>query len=89
MKAHFYLTAITDLVRTNNTPRINDIEKGLYTDLEDWQFNAYLRFLGIKSKYPLAEFRTDLGNAYVYIEGVLVYRAELLAINPEPVEVED
>ena len=88
MKAFYYLTSVTDLVRNNNTPRINDIEKGLYTDLEDWRFDAYIRFIGIHSKYPTAKFRTDGNCAYVFVDGVLVYKSEIIAINPEPVEVD-
>lgn len=89
MKAFYYLSSITDLVRTDNTPRINDIEKGLFTDLKDWQFDAYIRFIGIKGNYPNAEFHVKSGLVYVLVDDVLVYKAELLAINPEPVEIED
>ena len=60
MKAFYYATVTTDLVRPNNTPLVNHFDKGLYTDLEDFAFDAYIRYLGIKEQFPNAVF-TPLG----------------------------
>ena len=89
MKAYYYISSITDLVRTNNTPRIKETEKELCTDMDDFRFCAFIRFLGIKKDYPTAELHNFDRGAYVLVDGVLVYSLELIAIDPNPVEVED
>jgi hypothetical protein len=89
MKAFYYITSTTDLVRTNNTPLIKYVDKELCTDLKDFQFSAFLRFTGIKRDYPTAEFHTTERGAYVLVDGVRVYETEVIAIDPCPVEVED
>lgn len=89
MKAFYYITSTTDLVRTNNTPLIKYVDKELCTDLDDFRFSAFLRFTGIKREYPTAEFHTTKKGAYVLVDGVRVYETEVIAIDPYAVEVED
>ena len=89
MKAKYYNSFVTDLVRTNNTPRIKDVEKDLCTDIEDFVLTAYLRFMGIKMEYPTAVLEYTGKGARVIVDGVLVYEKELLYIDPEPVEIPD
>ena len=89
MTAYYYATSTTDLVRPNNTPLINYCDKGLYTDLEDFVMEAFLRFTGIKEKCPTAVF-SNLGfSVSVYVDGFEVYRKTILGIDPTPVEIPD
>lgn len=88
MKAFYYITSTTDLVRTNNTPLIKYVDKELCTDLDDFRFSAFLRFLGIKQEYPTAEFHSTEKGAYVLVDGVRVYETEVIAIDETPVEVD-
>jgi hypothetical protein len=88
MKANYYISFVTDLVRTNE-PIIKDVCKDLCSDFEDFVFTAYLRFMGIKRKYPTAIFERTERGARVIVDGVLVYELELLHIDPEPVEIPD
>ena len=89
MKAYYYLSLLTDLVRTDKAPLIKEPVKDLCTDSEDYLFGAYLRYVGIKEKYPVAEFVSGPYGASVLIDGIEVYRLELLYIEPTPVEVEE
>lgn len=88
MKTNYYISFVTDLVRTNE-PLIKDVCKDLCSDFEDFVFTAYLRFMGIKRKYPTAIFERTERGARVTVDGVLVYELELLHIDPEPVEIPD
>lgn len=88
MKANYYISFVTDLVRSNE-PIIKDVCKDLCSDFEDFVFTAYLRFMGIKRKYPTAIFERTERGARVIVDGVLVYELELLHIDPEPVEIPD
>lgn len=88
MKANYYISFTTDLVRTNE-PLIKDVCKDLCSDMEDFVFTAYLRFMGIKRKYPTAIFERTEKGAKVFVDGVMVYELELLYIDPDPVEIED
>lgn len=88
MKAYYFISFVTDLVRTTE-PLIKDVCKDLCSDFEDFIFNAYLRFMGIKLNYPTAIFKHTKRGAKVFVDGVMVYELELLHIDPEPVEIED
>lgn len=88
MKTNYYISFVTDLVRTNE-PLIKDVCKDLCSDFEDFVFTAYLRFMSIKRKYPTAIFERTERGARVTVDGVLVYELELLHIDPEPVEIPD
>lgn len=88
MKANYYISFTTDLVRTNE-PLIKDVCKDLCSDFEDFVFTAYLRFMGIKRKYPTAIFERTEKGAKVFVDGVMVYELELLYIDPEPVDIPD
>lgn len=89
MKAHYFISLLTDLVRKNHEPLIKEPCKDLCSDYEDFMFSAYLRFVGIKAVYPTAEFVTADGLALIFVDGVEVYRKELIYIDPDPVEVTD
>ena len=88
MKAYYFISLVTDLVRTTE-PLIKDVCKDLCTDFEDFTFIAFLRFWGIKRKYPTATFEHTEKGAKVFIDGIMVYELQLLCIDPEPVEIED
>ena len=88
MKAFYYTTCTTDLVRKNDTPLINSIDKEICTDFKDFQFCAFLRFTGIKRDYPTAKFHTTEKGACVLVDGILVYKTEVIAIEPCPIEVD-
>lgn len=88
MKAYYFISFVTDLVRTNE-PLIKDVCKDLCSDFEDFVFTAYIRFMGIKRAYPAAIFERTERGAKVFVDGVMVYELELLHIDPEPVEIED
>jgi hypothetical protein len=88
MKANYYISFVTDLVRTNE-PLIKDVCKDLCSDFEDFVFTAYLRFMGIKLNYPTAIFKHTERGAKVFVDGVMVYELELLHIDSYPVEIED
>ena len=89
MTAYYYATSTTDLVRPNNAPLINHFDKALYSDLEDFAMDAYIRYMGIVSKYPTAKF-VNLGfSMSVYVDGFEVYRKTILGIDPTPVEMPD
>ena len=88
MKGYYFISFVTDLVRINK-PLIKEVSKELCSDFEDFMFIAYLRFLGIKRKYPTATFKHTEWGGRVFIDGVMVYESELLYIDPEPIEVED
>lgn len=88
MKAYYFISFVTDLVRTNE-PLIKDVCKDLCSDFEDFVFTAYIRFMGIKRAYPTAIFERTERGAKVFVDGVMVYELELLHIDPEPVVIED
>jgi hypothetical protein len=88
MKANYYISFVTDLVRTTE-PLIKDVCKDLCSDFEDFVFTAYLRFMGIKRNYPTANFERTEKGAKVFVDGVMVYELELLHIDPEPVDISD
>ena len=89
MTAYYYATSTTDLVRPNNAPLINHFDKALYSDLEDFAMDAYIRYMGIVSKYPTAKF-VNLGfSMSVYVDGFEVYRKTVLGIDTTPVEIPD
>ena len=88
MKAYYFISFVTDLVRTTE-PLIKDVCKDLCSDFEDFVFTAYIRFMGIKRNYPTAVFERTERGAKVFVDGVMVYESELLHIDPEPVEIED
>ena len=88
MKAYYFISFVTDLVRTNE-PLIKDVCKDLCSDFEHFVFTAYIRFMGIKRAYPAAIFERTERGAKVFVDGVMVYELELLHIDPEPVEIED
>ena len=89
MKAYKFLTKTTDFARIGLKPLINHVDEGIYADLTDFIYECYLRFTGIKEKYPEAIFSNLGTSAQVSIGGAVVYVAQVLAIDPEPVEVED
>lgn len=89
MKAYKFLTKTTDFARKGMAPLINDVEEGFYTDLADFIFQCYIRFVGIKEKYPEAIFSNLGTSAQVSVGGAVVYVAQVLAIDPDPVEIED
>lgn len=89
MKAYYFISFVTDLVRTNEPPLIKDVCKDLCSDFEDFVFTAYIRFMGIKRAYPAAIFERTERGAKVFVDGVMVYESELLHIDPEPVEIPD
>lgn len=89
MKAYKYLTKTTDFARIGLKPLINHVDEGIYADLTDFIYECYLRFTGIKEKYPEAIFSNLGTSAQVSIGGAVVYVAQVLAIDPEPIEVED
>ena len=89
MKAYKFLTKTTDFARIGRKPLINHVDEGIYTDLADFILECYLRFTGIKEKYPEAIFSNLGTSAQVSVGGATVYVAQVLAIDPEPVEVED
>lgn len=88
MKAYYFISFVTDLVRTTE-PLIKDVCKDLCSDFEDFVFIAYIRFMGIKRAYPAAIFERTERGAKVFVDGVMVYESELLHIDPEPVEIPD
>lgn len=89
MKAFFFHTSTTDLVRTTAEPLINHTDKGLYTDYKDFVLECVIRFMGIKRNYPTAEF-VDTGNGVcVFVDGVMVYESHILYVEPNAVEVPD
>lgn len=88
MKAYYFISFVTDLVRTNE-PLIKDVCKDLCSDFEDFVFTAYIRFMGIKRAYPAAIFERTERGAKVFVDGVMVYELELLHIDPEPVDISD
>lgn len=87
MKAYYVVTSTTDFVRTNNQPLINDIDKELYTDSEDFTFSCYLRFLCISERYPTAKFVSNGNKAMVFVEGRMVYERHIVSILPEYEEI--
>ena len=87
MRAFNYITCVTDLL--NATPRIKDLEKELCENFDDFIFGKYLRFMGIKGKYPTAEFFVTDTGCYILVEGVLVYESDVLAIDSTPIEVSE
>lgn len=89
MTAFYYATSTTDLVRPNNTPLINYCDKGLYSDLEDFTMEGYIRFMGIKSVYPTALFANLGFSVSVYVDGFEVYRKTIIGIDTTPVEIPD
>lgn len=89
MKAYKFLTKTTDFARIGLKPLINHVDEGIYADLTDFIMECYLRFTGIKEKYPEAIFSNLGTSAQVSIGGAVVYVAQVLAIDPEPIEVED
>ena len=89
MTAFYYATSTTDLVRPNNTPLINYCDKGLYSDLEDFAMDAFIRYMGIKEVYPQAVFNNLGFSASVYVDGFEVYRKTIIGIDTTPVEIPD
>ena len=87
MEAYYYYTCVTDLLA--ETPRIKDLEKELCVDSSDFILGKYLRFMGIKKDHPTAEFFVSDSCCYVLVEGVLVYIAGILSVDPTPVEVSE
>ena len=89
MKAYYYATETTDLVRPNNTPLIKYVDKALYSDLDDFIMDCYIRYAGIHALYPSATF-VNLGfSASVYVAGVEVFRKTILGMDMTPVEIPD
>jgi hypothetical protein len=89
MKAYKFLTKTTDFARVGLLPVINCIDEGIYADLDDFIFECFIRFTGIKERYPEAIFSNLGTSAQVSVGGAVVYVAQVLAIDPEPIEVED
>lgn len=92
MKAYKFLTKTTDFARTGiigMNPLINHVDEGIYADLADFIFECYIRFTGIKENYPEAIFSNLGTSAQVSVGGAVVYVAQILAIDPEPIEVDD
>ena len=89
MKAYYYETETTDLVRPDNTPLINYCDKGLYSDLEDFAMDAFIRYMGIKEVYPQAVFNNLGFSASVYVDGFEVFRKTIIGIDTTPVEIPD
>lgn len=91
MIAQYYIICTTDLVRKNNSPLINDIDKELYSGLNDFFLDAWLRFIGIKKRYPNAEiwFNKEEMSASVFVEGVLVFKKTILSTFGEPMVIAD
>ena len=87
--AHYCITSTTDLVRKNMEPLINDTDRELFVDYEDFVFGCSIRYLGIKSRFPSAEF-VDTGNGVcIFIEGFLVYESHIVLVEPELIEIPD
>lgn len=89
MIAFYHISLVTDLVRKNGEPLIKEPVKDLCSGYEDYELSAYLRYIGIKTDYPTAEWVADGTIFSVLVDGVEVYRKELIYIDPEFVEVED
>jgi hypothetical protein len=89
MKAYYYATETTDLVRPNNTPLIKHFDKGLYSDLEDFMMDCYIRYVGIHAMYPQAVFQNFGFSASVYVDGIEVFRKTVLGMDTTPVEIPD
>lgn len=89
MTAFYHISLVTDLVRKNHEPLIKEPFKDLCSGLEDYAMSAYIRYLGIKMDYPTAEWVADGSTFSVYVDGVEVYRKELVYIDPELVMVSD
>lgn len=87
MKAYYYISLLTDLVRPNNTPLIKEPVKDLCADHEDYALSIRIRYIGIVRDYPTAELHQLKNGAYVSVDGVEVFRQELVYIDPVPVEV--
>ena len=91
MKAYYYISYTTDLVRffdgQAQEPRIKEVEKELCSDMDEFRLGAFIRYHRIKERYPTATFHDWEKGAYVLVEGVLVYSTEVIAIDPNPVEV--
>ena len=89
MKAYKFLTKTTDFARIGLPPVINCVNEDIYADLYDFICECFIRFTGIKESYPEAIF-TNLGTSVqVSVGGAVVYVAQVLAIDPEPIEVDD
>lgn len=89
MKAYKYLIKTTDFARIGLPPVINCVDEGLYADLNDFIFECFIRFTGIKESYPEAIFSNLGTSAQVSVGGAVVYVAQVLAIDPEPIEIDD
>jgi hypothetical protein len=89
MKAYKFWTKTTDFARIGMKPLINHVDDGIYADLADFIFECYIRFTGIKENYPEAIFSNLGTSAQVSVGGAVVYVAQVLAIDPEPIEVDD
>ena len=89
MKAYYYVTNTTDLLRTGE-PRINDMDTELYEGVEDFIFGARLRFMGIKEKYPSATLcaSEEEGWAMITVEGFPVYFTRIVSKIDLPVEID-
>lgn len=87
MKAFYYTTITTDLIRPNAEPLYNDISEDLYSDLEDFCFGLILKFLFIKKRFPTAIFQRTRKGARVFIDGKMVYETTLIHIDPTPIEI--
>lgn len=89
MKAHFCITATTDLVRKNMEPLINHTERELFVDYDDFVFGCSIRYVGIKSRFPSAEFVNTGNGVCIFVDGFMVYESHILYVEPEEVEVEE
>ena len=89
MKAFFCLTSTTNLVRPNNTPLINYIERELFTDFQDFVFSSELCFMGIKERYPNAEFVVASNGVMIYIGEIMVYESHIIKVEPDAIEIPD
>ena len=90
MKANYYTTMTTDLVRTIANPLVNEIDCGIFTDLDDFVFDCFIRFIGIKANYPTAKFivSDNKDKVMIFVDNAMVYCRVILEIGEE-VEVEE
>ena len=89
MKAYMFTTSTTDIARTNNTPLVNDIDRELFSSLEDFRFSCMLRYLGIKGNHPGAVFVDNGFVITIVLNGVVLYRKAIISIDTTPIELED
>ena len=94
MKAYWCVVRLTDLaLRDELEPLVIDIDKELM-DAEDiigdLRLSSLIRFMGIKKMFPNAKFYADGALVEVRVDGCVVYRKEIIAVDTtNPVEIDE